>query len=362
MEFMEDSYFVPAPGVWSGGPGDRGFLFNPSTGGDRNPHGIAFEADLAPHFYIWNTLNRLERQRADDWRIHWFWSVAFTFELRLRMTTDLSIPVRPASFMPHPFMDWQVFLVERESNRTFWLNGIRLTPWQHHSNGQQECTFEVGHRDEDPLDPCTPVDPESPPLEALNFRAGDFSTNAIVVAVHRAFIQTNARYEEILRWSGGLEWEIHPVGYLPGAVNRTHQALYGMHVVRAELAFSVDPVAWSRGELTNRLATPADISSWEGPLRLRLTGEAAVDRLLSGAGSDAVPVGRAAVELAYLPRGLNGLGVFLRFAGGRDHLNVLYLRGQAYQMGLGLFWRQSYRPTYRFLAETTSGDGTRWRD
>lgn len=354
VEFLEDSYFVLVPGLWTRGPGDRGYLFNPPSTA-RNPHGIILEGNLSPHFYFYTTLNELERQPDSDWRFKWFWSAAFTFELRVRMTSDYSWPVRPASFMPHPFLDWQVYLVQRSSPRSFWLNEIRFTPWLHHSNGQQECTFQIGHRDDVPSDPCAPVDPDAPPIDDLNFRAGEFSANALVLAAHSAFVRTNARYEEIFRASGGLEWEIYPVGYLVGSIKPLQQHMFGMHIVRLDLSVGADPVAWRRGELFHDTRAPSSVSPFEGPLRLRLLGEVAVDRWLTGSGPPDVPVARGSVELAYLPRGLSGLGLFVKGVAGRDNHNVLYLRGNTYQLDLGIFWRQSYRPTYRFLMAPPTG-------
>lgn len=366
-----------------------GFL-TPSDDHERNPRGILFEAQLAPHFFFYNGLHALQR---GSYESGFLWSVAFSFEMRFRMTADDSIPVRPASFMPHPLGDWQLYWAkpidrgpkdDRRRVHSFWLLEGRLTPWLHHSDGQQECTFQAGRRDDVPGLPCDEVDAHAPPVDALNFRAGEFATNAVVLATHAAYVHTNRRYEEVFRLAAGLEWEHHGLRswyfrLLPGGIDAQQRATYGADHFRASLSLSLDPWEWGRrmrmrkgqpfslaaleeascesltGEARERCFAESTPAFYEGPLRLQLTGEVALGQVTP---ASIIPKARTTVELAYLPRGaegrglFNGLGFFVRGAFGRDNLNVLYARGAIRAFYLGILWRQSYRPVYRFLMES----------
>jgi hypothetical protein len=313
----------------------------PNIGPEKNKP-LVFEAQLAPHLFFYNSLSALERQNFDahwdDWGPDgWMFAAAFTFQLRLRMVGDASTPVRPPSFMPR--FDLQAFKVlakheaqEPTRDSAFDLLELRLTPWGHHSNGQQYCSFAEGVLDApEEGSVCPEVDVRQPPQDLLNHRAGDFATNYFIVGGHLARIWVDrSNFFEARRMALGLLLEVNPRGYGPGAIDAQQQALYGPYRVRVE------------GELSWH--APGERKGWTG--LVRATGSA---EWMFGGEARNVPYDRQMLEVAYIFDSLGGVGFFARGVRGQDYLNILFAQPAIATLQLGIIWHQSPRTKYGFM-------------
>jgi hypothetical protein len=319
---------------------DSSLFYNLPHVGPAGESALAFEGRFFPHFYLYNTLNALRRECYDGAKP--MVSVAFTFGQQLRMVMDASIPVRPASFLPRLF-DFQVFK-PYASPVGFWLAGARFTPWAHHSNGQQYCPFDREILD-DVLEPgapkCTPFDVRRPPHERLNRWSGDFSTNALVFGMNLAHIWLDAYAMEGARAGVGVTLESHVSGWFPGAIDEEQAALYGRLRGRVELNGSVYPFS--------------ERTYWRGLLRGALSYEK-----FWGGEAETIPHYRITAETSYVPNGLGGVGLLLRFMQGQDYMNILFARPAIWTFQLGVVWQQSPRVRYGFASEKAPARWPPW--
>lgn len=313
----------------------------PNVGPEKNQP-LVFEAQLSPHLFFYNSLSALERQSFDahwnDWGMNgWMFAAAFTFQLRLRMVGDASTPVRPPSFMPR--FDLQAFkvLAKHEAQQpardsAFDLLELRLTPWGHHSNGQQYCPFAEGVLDApEEGSVCPEMDVQQPPQELLNYRAGDFATNYFIVGAHLARIWVDrSNFFESRRMALGLLLEVNPRGYGPGAIDERQQALYGPYRVRLE-----GEASWH---------APGERKWWTG--LVRATGSA---EWMFGGKARNVPYDRQMLEVAYIFDSLGGVGVFARGVRGQDYLNILFAQPAIATLQAGILWHQAPRTKYGFM-------------
>jgi len=316
---------------------ERSSIFNslPNTG-PVEPAALLFEANVATHLYFYNALTNLERQcfRGEGW----LWTAAFTMQVRLRMVADNSLPVRPASLMPR--LDGQLFRVTG-SGRKQWPFGrsafdlleLRAS-LGHHSNGQQYCEFAAGVPDDVPGAPCPAIDPVNPPLDQLNYRAGDFSTNHVIGGAHFARIFVDGNYMEMARGTLGALYEGNPLDFGPGGLDASQFPLYGAHRLLVTAGASFHPWRFSG----------ARANPWTGIFRLNATCEA-----MFGGVATSIPYDRETVELSYVFDGLGGIGFVARYIHGQDYMNVLFVGPPLSVVQVGLVWDPSPRMKYGFM-------------
>lgn len=308
-EFLERSYvFYDVPNI-----------------GPAGNQPLVFEAWLAPHLFIVNQLSRVENPRE---HARWLFTFGATFQLRLRMVGDQSTPVRPPSYMPR--LDLQAFrfwkVSTEEHSERLWMLELRLTPWGHHSNGQQYCAFAEGVLDGDG---CPPVDRRNVRRDRLNYRAGSFSTNYAIAGVHLAHLRLDDDTRaETARIAGGVLFEVNPPGFGPGSAGRVERKLYGPYRLRVEGELS--------RHVTPRWRKLAGVGSLSGSFEV-----------MWNTGDD-VPWNRAMLEVSHVFDGAGGLGVFARYVSGQDYLNILFAEKRVETLQLGLVWDLSPRLRYRF--------------
>jgi hypothetical protein len=296
---------------------------------------LLFEAQVAPHLFFYNGLNKVESNTRCD---RFLQAVSLSFILRIRMVGDTSSPVRPPSYIPR--LNYQAFWffkntparIKKKEGRfggqgTLTMVGLRAS-LGHHSNGQQYCRFDENRRIPDEDDTSAPPCP-SGDVDSLNVRSGDFSTDFIQLAGHLAYLILDEDSFEQRRWGVGLVGETNPqwLDFLPGAIDAEEYATYGPHRLRLELAY------------TEHLSAPK-----------RLPAMLSVDIGLEGFSKTAPGVARYRVQAqaAYVPDRLGGIGLFARFTSGQDYLNILYLRPAIHTVQLGVIWDLSPRLAYRF--------------
>jgi len=296
--------------------------------GPAHDYPLIFEAQAAPHFYFMNQLGLVERPGVTR---SWFQAVNLTFNLRLRMVSDRSAPVRPPSYMPR--LDYQLFHYWPSAGAAgLYLLELRASVG-HHSNGQQFCAFlraspPPGTAPEAP--PCEAPARDAVPNDRVNYRSGDFATNYAILGAHLARLWLDPQRFEARRLSGGLLLEANPLGLDPGGIGRPQYDLYGPFRVRAEAE-----AQWHQ-ELPFGLRDLAGTSAL-----------AASVELMSRTGSG-IPRDREIAEASHVLDGMGGFGVFVRFVSGQDYLNVLYAAGRVNMLQVGITWEVSPRLRYCF--------------
>ncbi len=280
---------------------------------------LAFEAQLAPHLYprrpdVWGTA-------ADSlfWSPVTSWAVALTPMVRLRMMSTKSNPVRTPSYMPRPLGDWQFFRASVADpdaekrllgNAPLRLWALTVSPWAHHSNGQDGCLYTYQERGDD--GECAAVEPP-PERPTTNKLDGSFTTNFVSALLAYSYVpipDDSGDALEIHRrctYRFGAEW--HPTGYLIGGIKDEQAEFY------PQWQF-VGGMEWLG--LGGRLLLSGDV------------------RLMS----DPAPApGTAAytVEASWAPRRLSGWGFFTRYYRGMDYYNLGFLDSIEY-LQFGLVW------------------------
>lgn len=293
----------------------------PGRSGERPT--LLFEAELAPHLVVYESLGRALHAADGGW--HRAQSFSVTMVARLRMIDpDASSPVRMPSYMPR--VQWQGFWVrtprlvstlgERDRPRTFAMLGVSVA-LAHHSNGQDGCTWNADLR---AIDPACRV-PTQGFAMALNRTSGDFSTNYLWVALRAVYGRlhaTGTTAEHVV--SGSVEGEVHPQGMGPGGLEAALAPLYG------------------RG----RLRLVGDYL-WERPTG-RLRAQAGVTVAL-GATAEVTPY-RLWMEAAWTFNRLGGFGVFARLHLGHDDYNA-YFVDRLDTLQFGVVWDRSPPISFR---------------
>lgn len=291
---------------------------------------LLFEAQVAPHLFFFNQLNRVEDSTRCD---RFLQAVSLSFILRIRMVNDTSSPVRPPSYIPR--LNYQAFwFFQHEPTqateprpRDLTMVGLRAS-LGHHSNGQQYCRYDETRlvpREEDPSAPPCPTGG----VDQLNVRSGDFSTDFLQLAGHVAWLTLDENRLEKQRYQVGLVAETNPLwlDFLPGSIDEEEYASYGPHRLRLELGYGRHVEA---------------LRAWNG----MLTADASVEVFSSTA--PGVARYRVMAQGAYVFDRLGGVGLFARFVSGQDYLNILYLRPAIHTAQLGLIWDLSPRLEYQF--------------
>ncbi len=280
---------------------------------------LAFEGQIAPHLYL---------NRADVWSEGevfnlpvWSWTTSFTPLVRLRMLSTNSFPVRTPSYMPRPFLDWQLFrtsvvdtaVARREfAEVPVRLWGVTLTPWAHHSNGQDGCLFTYQARDEQGECVGDPVLGITPTVNKLD---GSFSTNFIRLGIGYSYFGAPRAVGDRLERGHSCTFqvgvEVHPLSYLPGGLDREQAAYYP----QVQATFGAEWArAWLRG-------------TWI------MGGEARwLDHTAPKVGNWAL-----STEVSYSPIKLPGWGFFGRYYTGMDYYNLGFMEEVRY-LHLGLVW------------------------
>lgn len=297
---------------------------------------LAFEGQIAPHLFF---------HRSDPWgngdvflQPVWSAAVSFTPLVRLRMMSTTSHPVRTPSYMPRPLFDWQLFrasVVDTTWSDRRWaevpvrLWGLTLTPWAHHSNGQDGCLFEHQSRTAG-SDECT-GELEADAIPVTNRTDGSFSTNFVRLGVGYAWFAAPDTAGDALVGARRCTWELgveyHPRGYLMGAISGEQAAWYPQW--QATLAME-----WGGGR----------DGQWLVGADARWLHEPA-----PGVGSWAY-----AAEISYMPRFLSGWGGFARYHAGMDYYNLGFMDRIRY-LQLGVVWDLGAVPRFQFPASLNAG-------
>jgi hypothetical protein len=319
---------------------ERNYIFNgfPRTGPAGQKHYLLLEGQIAPHFVMWETLG--DKMAAGERAFAH--SVSFTFMNRIRMLAEDSSPIRSPSYMPR--FDYQLFWLrpdldsraararqvaarvrvadcdathgpcapedralatapDAEARVVLWA--LRLTPFAHHSNGQEGCRFK------DPNGVCLSGPDAAADLSRINRVNGDFSTNYVVLGVNGQSM-TLDRNDFVARgWGGAAAFEYHPqtlfgsdVGFGPGHIDAELQHLYGRARLRVEASYQEEVLPGC---------------AFEGRARL----DAGYERTL---GADPrVPSNRAWVEASWASFRRRGFGAFTRLYWGQDYYNLLFV-------------------------------------
>lgn len=270
---------------------------------------LLFEAQIAPHLFIRQTLNdQLSEVFIEERRTVRAWSISFTPLIRLRMFDGPSSPVRTPSFMPK--FDGQYFWLRRmeEGNDESgeWnealaarspirIHGLQAT-LGHHSNGQEGCLF----AEEEGLDGDCRL-PPGVERATINRDDGSFSTNYLRLMAYR--MDWHSKDGRLKRSQTlGLGVEIHPEGFGPGGVSQDQLDLYG----DLRLLTSFERV-W-RTEKTKRII---DLQ----------TAYIAGKRDLEGGVCDCF----VSLEGSWSWDELGGWGVFARYVHGQDYYNLSFV-------------------------------------
>jgi hypothetical protein len=327
-------------------------------GGTRGNVPLFFEAQLAPHLYVFNGLWHLgvrgesgssaEREAcksdqdcaANQW--HFVSALSITPEVRLRMvfSTDAnenhSAPVRPPSFMPR--LDYQLFFYKRPQSLPFWarsqdVRGLWLVSPSlaigHHSNGQEYCRFDPTGTTKDP-DECAPWDGD---LSKVNFRSGDFSTNYLIERLHVAWIELDPHGYETRRYAAGVVFEQNPKDMFGASgLNEQEYSLYGPWRFGLQLE-----TTWNTGWT----------EKGEGTLLAGQWGVSFDARKFLGTG-DGVASYSVSAEVRRTFERLSGFGAFARFYSGQDYLNILFVQKIPWTFQVGVVFDGNERLRVRF--------------
>ena len=286
---------------------------------------LAFEAQIAPHLFM---------IRKDPWGdgavftepvTSFAWII--TPLVRLRMFSTESFPVRTPSYMPRPF-DFQLLRTSladtatalRESFQAplrMW--GLTLTPWAHHSNGQNGCLFTDQTQDPatgDCLDPGVRAGVPEP-----NKLDGSFSTNFARLEVGYSRFQpvdTDTRIIARDRCTYQLGVEYHPEGWGPGALSDEQAQYYSrlQATVGAEWGTSLAGQLLIGGEVRWMDDPAPDVSSW---------------------------IYSATIDWMY--EKLHGWGLFARWYSGMDYYNLGFMEEVDY-LQVGVVWDIGATPEF----------------
>ncbi len=202
----------------------------------------------------------------------------------------------------------------------------------HHSNGQDECTYQPGVLSREDLCP----DPTRPEDVRINYPNGSFSTNYLRLgAVWKRYrLQPFGGSSVATRAMGfGLYGETHPPGLkIGGTLPPVLRPLYGTNRLRAFA--SLEARVGSLG--------PESGGFWKGSVRLEggveYIDKVPPDRAPTSTTIPDAPLNalftpgdgssrwRFVVEAAWTPDWLRGWGLEARYHYGQDYYNLLFVR------------------------------------
>jgi hypothetical protein len=214
------------------------------------------EADIFPHLVAYqNFTDLIDIEKQQDRglaRIREFAiSISGTTAVRLRMTRDVSAPVRTPSYMPRGNFQilWARGLKEnvRRASTTSVAEALSKMPhvglWEahfiigHHSNGQDGCISELQVRDPPRTGDCVPpgVVPDS---DTINRIDGSFSTNYFRIGMNysRNWMTNTIELEAVKELRLRAELEQHPKAWVDDDIvdllGRTRLNLSGAYAVK----------------------------------------------------------------------------------------------------------------------------------
>jgi hypothetical protein len=236
---------------------------------------------------------------------HWAGAVTLSFEGALRMAANESKPVRMPSYRPS--ISGQVFY-------TFFhpvpiIVALQVNAF-HYSNGQEYCTFGDRTLRSESSACQAMVSRVSNPSAQLNRQDGDFSMNGWIAELHGRVHEVNAKGVAIGHLALGVGVQGH-IKHGPGAMDAPLRRLYGDFRVELELE-AKRRVGWAslivRGAFVTNTGT-----------------------------SPTVPASSGRVEGVVDPYWLTGLGLFVRYYGGRDFYNAFFV-DSVHQFSAGVAW------------------------
>jgi hypothetical protein len=235
---------------------------------------------------------------------HWAGAVTLSFEGMLRMLANDSKPVRMPSYRPN--VSGQVFYNFFEPVPV--IVSLRTSAF-HYSNGQERCTFD--EREYSETDACQALlGSTTRPGRDLNRLNGDFSMNGWLTELHGRVHNVNDKGVAIghLALGAGLSGHIKRG---PGAMDPPLRALYGKLRVELDLE-GKQRMGWAA--ITARGAWVMHPNS--GPR---------------------IPEHSGRAEVVIDPYWLTGLGLFVRYHGGRDPYNAFFA-DRLQQLSAGVAW------------------------
>lgn len=297
--------------------------------------GLAFEAQIAPHIFIWDNFQKLY-QPVDPGRSgHFAAAVSFTPMVRLRMQDAESSPIKTLSWMPK--VDVQLVWMRRRAALA--ENDERASAWTlqatvgHHSNGQDECSYVPGVLSRPDLCP----DPTRLEDVRINYPNGDFSTNYVRLGVTRKWLTLRTLGSgrvPVRTFLLGGAFEANPAGLrIGGTLPPVLRTLYGCNRLLGRLEWETRlgdfPSSTRSGllrgslrisgaiEYLDKAAPTADAtftSQPDAPLNALYTPATGSSRW------------RFSSEVAWNPDALRGWGLVARYLRGQDHYNLLFIR------------------------------------
>lgn len=316
FDFLERNYIA-----YRLGPG---VLVPRSRGGTPQ----LFEAELAPHFFFYNSLSRMTANDFKDGDYpNLSVAISFTMGVRLRMLREESAPVRTPSFMPR--LNVQTYWLSKRPTHVgapFALNEARLS-LGHHSNGQEGCPFEPGKLEGEG---CEPNANRPNPLD-VNRMNGSFSINHLTLALHHlwgsvheaALTTRRAELHDQESTSVGVVAMWYPLGFLKAGANTDEQAsLYGTANIRVEASHErmVPPLFFLPGSSPGQTRFEAAYTQYlgtSGPFRQL--------QLWDAGRADAVAAYLLTATATYSSIKSGGIGFYLRLDHGRDYYNMLFV-------------------------------------
>lgn len=235
---------------------------------------------------------------------HWAGAVTLSFEGALRMLANDSKPVRMPSYRPS--VSGQVFY-------TFFgpapiILSLRTSAF-HYSNGQERCTFDA-EQDSESAGCQELIRHVSDPSAQLNRMSGDFSMNGWLAELHGRVHELNIKGVALGHLALGVGLQGH-IKRGPGAMDPPLRALYGKHRLELDLE-GKRRLGWAaltvRGGFVSFFASDRDVPRYSG-----------------------------SVETVIDPYWLTGLGLFVRYFGGRDFYNAFFV-DTVHQLSVGIAW------------------------
>jgi hypothetical protein len=294
LGLLESPAFAPRSYLYYGTP----------VGPDFARRHLLFALEYALNLPFFSDL----RRKASDGK-RWAGAVTLTFQGALRMLAAPSNPVRMPTYLPT--LSGQVFHITHGAYPI--LVGFRFGVF-HYSNGQEGCLFNPRLRDGSYA--CLVADWRvQDPQRELNRVNGDFATSGWLLDLHARVHRVNSQGVAIAHLSGGLS-------------------------------------AWANAQRTSVQMYPAVRRLWGwGRLSFELEGRHQIGRSAVAArtavhgypnSGPRIPRAAGVLELEFDPYWLSGIGLFVRYYGGRDFYNAFFV-DHLQQFAAGVVW-QTERP------------------
>lgn len=201
--------------------------------------GQILETQIAPH------LHPFQKPASARDRLYggWFFKLAVTPMVRVRILRQYSAPVRTPSFMPKG--TFQAFRLGSRSPGETWGKTVGLWNLQgtvgHHSNGQDGCMFEGTVAPD-----CLGADPDALVINRVN---GSFSTNYFRLGVNyrHIWLERAGGYTTDYRAvSAGVSFETHPGWFnqFGGTLGPEVRPIYGPNRWRAYVEIKFPSKRW----------------------------------------------------------------------------------------------------------------------